>query len=250
AQPAWTSEELATNPHANSEKANKVKTMFAAIARSYELNNTLHSFGRDRAWRRAAVRAATPQPTDHVLDVACGTGDLARAFARAGVAAVTGLDFTPQMLDVARQHEREKPSPLPITYVEGDAMALPFESESFDILSIAFGIRNVAEPARAIAEFFRVLRPGGRLVILEFDRPAFPPIAWANDLYCNHIMPFTATLISRDRSGAYHYLPRSVRTFLGRERMASLITEAGFSDLKQRPLTFGVCVCHAARKPA
>lgn len=134
-------------------------------------------------------------------------------------------------------------------YIEGDATNLPFADASFDIVSIAFGIRNVADPARALREFRRVLRPGGRLIILEFGRPRFAPIAWLNDFYCSVIMPRTATLIAGDRSGAYKYLPRSITTFLTREAMTAAMRDAGFSDIRSTPMTFGVCVCYRGDAP-
>ena len=236
----WSDAELASNPHADAGKAGKVRSMFASIAHAYDLNNRLHSFGRDQAWRRATVRIAGLRPGDEVLDVACGTGDLARAFASAGAGRVVGADYTPEMLDLAREKPRVGAG---VEYLEADAMALPFEDASFDVVSIAFGIRNVAEPARAFAEFRRVLRPGGRLVVLEFSEPGFAPLRWASNFYTRRVMPLTATLVSRDRSGAYRYLPRSVETFLDREAMASAIERAGFAPVTQRALTFGVCVC-------
>lgn len=221
--------------------------MFSAIAGSYDLNNRIHSLGRDQAWRREAVRAAQVRAGDRVLDVACGTGDLTQAFAASPAGRVTGLDFTRAMLDHA-ERKRAALSPGPaakIDYIEGDAMALPFADAAFDVVSIAFGIRNVAEPARAVGEFARVLRPGGRLVILEFDRPGNPLMRWFNDLYCARIMPITATLISRDRSGAYRYLPASVGTFMKRGELVDLLESRGFRGVSARPLTMGICVCYA-----
>lgn len=220
--------------------------MFAAIARSYDLNNRLHSFGRDQAWRKAAVRLADVRKGEEVLDSACGTGDLTLAFARTGAKRIVGTDFTQEMLDIAGTKLRD-PSGR-VAFQQADAMDLPFADASFDVVSIAFGIRNVADPKRAIAEFFRVLRPGGRVVILEFDEPRNPLVRYGNDLYTKHIMPMTATLIARDKSGAYKYLPRSVETFMKREAMQSALREAGFTDLKARPMTFGVCVCHVGVK--
>lgn len=231
--------------------------MFASIAPRYDLNNRIHSFGMDQAWRRAAVRLAAPQRGDEVLDVACGTGDLTRLFARSEAASVVGADFCSEMLEVAAAKTRPEHSRAvdtadrrsehriaPVRYIEADAMELPFEDHSFDIVSIAFGIRNVADPSRAIREFARVLRPGGRLVILEFARPKNPLVAMVNAIYCARIMPWTATLISRDRSGAYRYLPRSIDTFLDPESLAQLLRVAGFSEVSRRALTLGVCVCH------
>lgn len=220
--------------------------MFGAIARSYDLNNRLHSFGRDQAWRRAAVRLADVKPTDRVLDCACGTGDLTRAFADAGAKAVTGLDFTPEMLDIARSRRLspQESTAENISYVQGDAQNLPFDDESFDIVSIAFGIRNVARPPQALAEFRRVLRPGGRLIILEFGRPRLAPIRFLNNIYTRHIMPRTASLISRDKSGAYRYLPRSVETFLSVSEMSDAMTAAGFEVDAAKRMTFGVCIAY------
>lgn len=245
---AWTREELREDPHASSAKGDKVRRMFGAIAHRYDLNNTLHSFGRDGAWRRAAVEAAGVSGSDEVLDVACGTGALTREFARRGPARVVGLDYTPEMLDVARERAEGAGSDgrraTPIEYVQGDAMALPFGGRSFDVVSIAFGIRNVEEPERALAEFRRVLRPGGRLVVLEFDTPRLAPLAWMNGVYTRAVMPRTATLISGDRSGAYWYLPRSVSTFLCGDELAERMRVVGFSPVESRRMTFGVVSLH------
>lgn len=227
--------------------------MFASIARSYDLNNRLHSFGRDQAWRRATVGLCHVRPTDDVLDAACGTGDLTEAFANALPRSVTGLDFTPEMLQIAQaksRHERsEADRPRP-RYLQGDAMALPFDDGAFDIVSIAFGIRNVIDPLKAVCEFRRVLRPGGRLAILEFSRPHNSVIRGFNTLYTAHVMPFTATLIARDRSGAYHYLPRSVQTFMSAREMTALMTGAGFAAVTAHPMTFGVCTAYLGRVSA
>jgi demethylmenaquinone methyltransferase/2-methoxy-6-polyprenyl-1,4-benzoquinol methylase len=243
---AWTATDLRDNPHAAPDKAERVRKMFAAIARRYDLNNRLHSFGRDQAWRREAVALCEVQPTDDVLDCACGTGDLTLAFAKVGPKSVTGLDFTAEMLEIARQKPasgvRTKPS-----FVQGDAMNLPFADASFDVVSIAWGIRNVAEPIKALKEFRRVLRPGGRLCVLEFSEPRNRVTRAMNRLYCSRIMPWTATLIARDRSGAYRYLPKSVADFPDPPAFARMIEQAGFPSPTLRPLTFGVCTIYLAR---
>lgn len=259
--PSWTEADLRSSPHQHAQKAEKVRGMFAAIAGSYDLNNRVHSFGRDVAWRNAAVKLSGVTDSEEVLDVACGTGDLTRAFAARRPRRVVGLDFTPQMLDIAcaksgvarglRSNEahtaprpnRSPSSPTLPEYLDGDAMNLPFADGSFDVVSIAFGLRNVSDPSKALREFRRVLRPRGRVVVLEFGRPRNRVIAWANDLYTAKIMPMTATIISRDKSGAYKYLPKSVETFLTREQLAEALKSAGFSGVKQTAMTFGVCVC-------
>ncbi len=243
-EPAWRPEDLTGDPHANADKPQKVRDMFAAIAGSYDLNNRVHSLWRDQAWRREAVRTSDVQPGDVVLDCACGTGDLTQAFAKTEASRVVGLDFTPEMLEVARRKKTHAPHGEKIEYVEGDAQDLPFDNGSFDVVSIAFGIRNVQDPGRALAEFARVLRSGGRLVVLEFGTPTFAPLRAINDLYCGRIMPRTATWISRDRSGAYRYLPKSVSTFLSRAQMQRAMVYAGFSDVRSRGMTLGVCVCY------
>lgn len=243
---AWTKSDLGENPHTRADKPERVRSMFAAIAGSYDLNNRVHSFGRDQAWRRAAVRLAGVKPGERVLDCACGTGDLTLAFAKTQAAEIVGTDFTQEMLDLAGR----KTSDPRVTYQQADAMNLPFEDASFDVVSIAFGIRNVADPSKAIAEFFRVLKPGGRVVILEFDEPRNPIIRLGSDVFTKGVMPITATLIARDRSGAYRYLPKSVETFMKREDMQRALTSAGFTELIAKPLTFGVCVCHVGLKEA
>lgn len=246
--PLWAGSDLA-NPHLKSDKAERVKGMFSAIAPSYDLNNRLHSFGRDQAWRKKAVQLAQVQPGDTVLDIACGTGDLTEQFASTPASRVIGIDFTPAMLEIAREKVKSRPYAPKVEYREGDAMNLAVPDGSADVLSIAFGIRNVAQPSRAFAEFFRVLKPGGRLIVLEFDRPRTPPMSWGYDLYCGWIMPRTATLISGDRSGAYKYLPASVDSFFTRDQMQQELRKVGFSDVSATPLTFGICVCYRAYKP-
>lgn len=248
---AWSDNDLA-DPHHHPAKAAKVRWMFAAIAPSYDLNNRVHSLWRDQAWRRRAVREAAVQSGDAVLDVACGTGDLTEAFARSPAARIVGLDFTREMLDLAERKRSRLPARLQpkIEYVQGDAQALPFPDASFNVVSIAFGIRNVERPETALAEFARVLKPEGRVVILEFDRPTFPLMRFFCDVYCARIMPWTATLLARDTSGAYRYLPKSVGAFMSRKDMLAMLTATGFTQPRARSLTFGICACYLAAKPA
>lgn len=273
---AWTDSDLSENPHETADKATRVQKMFSAIAPSYDLNNRVHSMWRDQAWRRAAVKMAGLQKDDCVVDVACGTGDLTLAFAEQlkvlnrpstiSVGQVSGIDFTYEMLPIAKDKSGSHVWPTEIAkapsgkyanperlnnaipFLQGDAMNLPLPDACCDVVSIAFGIRNVAEPAKAMAEFYRVLRPGGRLIVLEFSLPKNPALLAGYNVYFKHIMPRTATLIAGDKSGAYKYLPKSVNTFIDREGMQGMMTDAGFVDQKLKPLTFGIAVCYRGVK--
>jgi len=243
---AWTPADLSRNVHAAPDKARRVQRMFAAIAHRYDLNNRLHSLGQDVVWRRRAVELCQVTSADDVLDVACGTGDLTLAFACARPNSVLGLDFTAEMLDIARRkssHRRDGPAP---SFVLGDAMNLPFADATFDVVSIAWGIRNVADPRRALHEFRRVLRPRGRLVVLEFSQPRARWLRWLHQIYMQRIMPVTAAFIAADRSGAYRYLPRSVETFFDPDQFCGLLAECGLLHATQHPMTFGVCTAFLA----
>ena len=260
--PAW-DENLLKNPHAVADKRGRVQRMFAAIAPSYDLNNRLHSLWMDQWWRKRAVKLAAVRPFERVIDVACGTGDLAIQFflrmrrlfqvempweAADLDPIVVGIDFTFEMLPIARSKSSQHDQRMPIGYINGDAQNLPLADDSCDVVSIAFGIRNVADPAAAIREFCRVLKPDGRLIILEFSLPTNPVLRALYNLYFRKILPRTATLISGDKTGAYKYLPESVNTFIGREQMMQMLRDAGFQRVEQFPMTFGVCVCYRGFK--
>ena len=245
-KPAWSDKDLANNPHQNRDKAGRVEDMFTSIASSYDVNNRIHSMWRDQAWRKKAVKLSKVTPSESVVDVACGTGDLSKAFYSAGFRDVLGVDFTQAMLDVAI--EKAKKANMEISYQQGDAMNLQLEDGCADVVSIAFGIRNVQKPELAFAEFYRILRPGGRLVILEFSQPKNPLLSFLNTFYTNKIMPLTATFISQDRSGAYKYLPKSVETFLNPAELSDQVQASGFSSVSQYSQTFGVCTITVAHK--
>lgn len=257
--PAW-DDALLKDPHAVADKRSRVQRMFAAIAPSYDLNNRLHSLGMDQAWRRKAVKLAGLKPDDRVVDVACGTGDLIEAFRSVGdflpgaraaeppQPQYVGVDFTFEMLPIARRKSSFYDLASCIRYVNGDAQSLPLPDACCDVVSIAFGIRNVADPAAAFREFHRVLRPDGRVIVLEFSLPTNPLLRGLYNLYFRKVLPRTATLISGDKTGAYKYLPESVNTFIGRQQMADMLAAAGFSKVEQHPMTFGVCVCYRGVK--
>jgi|HubBroStandDraft_1064217.scaffolds.fasta_scaffold78357_2 demethylmenaquinone methyltransferase/2-methoxy-6-polyprenyl-1,4-benzoquinol methylase len=243
-------ESLLSNPHAVSDKRRRVQKMFAAIAPSYDLNNRLHSFWMDQTWRRRAVKLAELKPGDRVVDVACGTGDLTLAFCdglgggKLPAGSVIGIDFTQEMLPIAVSKIKGNTT----YFVAGDAQSLPLPDACCDVTSIAFGIRNVVDPSAAIREFYRILKPGGRAIILEFAIPTNPLFRTLYNFYFRQILPRTATLISGDRTGAYKYLPTSVRTFIDRETMVKMMQDSGFQNVQQSPFTMGICICYRGIK--
>jgi demethylmenaquinone methyltransferase/2-methoxy-6-polyprenyl-1,4-benzoquinol methylase len=243
-------DKLLQNPHEVADKRTRVQRMFAAIAPSYDINNRLHSLWMDQRWRKRAVELAMLDGFESVVDVACGTGDLAIEFRDQlfqkyqEAESVVGIDFTFAMLPIAQQKGIDET----IFWINGDAQALPLPDQSADVVSIAFGIRNVQDVPTALREFHRILRPNGRVIILEFSLPTNPILRALYNFYFRKILPRTATLISGDKTGAYKYLPESVNTFIGREQMVRMMQEAGFERIEQFPMTFGVCVCYRGVK--
>ncbi|HWL92425.1 MAG TPA: bifunctional demethylmenaquinone methyltransferase/2-methoxy-6-polyprenyl-1,4-benzoquinol methylase UbiE [Phycisphaerae bacterium] len=238
----WDKSRLA-NPHAQPDKARRVQAMFDAIAPTYERVNRLLSAGRDAYWRREAVRMANIIPADRVLDLACGTGDFTRAFAKAGPALVVGSDFSAGMLRLAASRDTAG-----ARWCQSDAHHLPFDDQSFTIVSCAFGARNFQDLPGALCEIQRVLRPGGRAVILEFWMPRSGVLAGLYRFYFRRVLPRMAAMISRDRSGAYNYLPRSVETFIDEARMKQRFEAAGLHLSAQRSFSFGIVTVMIARK--
>jgi demethylmenaquinone methyltransferase/2-methoxy-6-polyprenyl-1,4-benzoquinol methylase len=264
-------DKLLQNPHEVADKRTRVQKMFAAIAPSYDINNRLHSLWMDQRWRKRAVKLAELNRDDLVVDVACGTGDLSLMFLSflSGLNLphwpqrnrVLGIDFTYEMLPIASEKaenwgndilcggtELSESWSRCVKFINGDAQSLPLPDQSADVVSIAFGIRNVQDVPTALREFHRILRPGGRVIILEFSLPTNPILRGLYNFYFRKILPRTATLISGDKTGAYKYLPESVNTFIGREQMVRMMQEAGFERIEQFPLTFGVCVCYRGFK--
>ena len=245
--------QLLLNPHEVADKRQRVKNMFAAIAPSYDLNNRLHSLWMDQHWRRTAVKIAQLKPNDQVVDVACGTGDLTICFAdglrklasaKGTAREIIGVDFTYEMLPIAAKKKHAHDPAAPVRFINGDAQNLSLPDACADVVSIAFGIRNVQDISKALSEFHRILKPGGRVIILEFSLPSNPILRGLYNFYFKKILPNTATLISGDKTGAYKYLPSSVNTFIDRQQMVELMEKAGFSNVQLTAMTFGVCICY------
>jgi demethylmenaquinone methyltransferase/2-methoxy-6-polyprenyl-1,4-benzoquinol methylase len=210
--------------------------MFAAIATRYDRANTILSGGVHHRWRKRAVRMSRAKPGERVLDCATGTGDLAIAFAKAVAPGgeVIGTDFVPEMLTLARA---KAPA---IAFEVADVTRLPYDDASFDIASISFGIRNVGEPRRGIAELARVVRPGGRVVVLEFGQPRGVIFGPLYSFYTRHILPRLGGAVTGDRD-AYEYLQRSAGRFpCGDEFVALMRESARFASIEVAPLTFGI----------
>lgn len=210
--------------------------MFAAISGRYDRANQWLSGGVHHLWRRAAVRYSGAAPGDRVLDCATGTGDLAIAFRRAvgSTGHVTGTDFVPEMIALARQKSAW------ISFEVADVTNLPYADASFDIASISFGIRNVGDPKRGIAELARVVRPGGRVVVLEFGQPHSRQFGRLYDLYCKRLLPRLGGAITGERE-AYEYLNISSARFPCGEEFAQLMRDAApFASVEWKPLTFGI----------
>ena len=215
--------------------AESVRAMFDRIAPVYDGMNRTMTAGLDRRWRRITAQSVV-RPGDVVLDACCGTGDLAIADAGAG-GRVTGLDFSERMLERAR---RKAPG---LEWLSGDMLALPFADGSFDAATVGFGVRNVDDLARGLAELRRVLRVGGRLGILEITRPR-GPLAPFYRLWFDGVVPLVGKLLPG--GSAYTYLPASVRRFPGPEELAELIAAAGFTDVRYRTFAGGIVALHTA----
>lgn len=247
APPVWNADAL-RDPHGAPDKAARVRRMFDEIARTYERVNSLTSLGRDAHWRREAVRLAKAGPTDRVLDVACGTGDLARAFWAAGVGRVVGIDFAEDMLRLAT-HRTIPPAARPAPkWSLADAQRLPFADASFEVASCAFGVRNFQDLAAGLREMARVLSPGGRAIILEFSLPRNRAMRAAYRLYLQYVLPLAARLVSGERVGAYRYLARSVLSFVDEAGVVDALKKAGFSGVARHRLTFGIVHVYVAQK--
>jgi demethylmenaquinone methyltransferase/2-methoxy-6-polyprenyl-1,4-benzoquinol methylase len=222
-----------------------VSRMFDQVAARYDVTNTVLSVGNDKLWRVAVTRAVAPRPGERILDLAAGTGASSVSLALSG-AEVVAADFSPGMIAEGRRRHGDVRN---LSFVQADAMALPFGDDEFDAVTISFGLRNVRQPRVAIAEMLRVTRPGGRLVICEFSHPPMPLLRGLYRFYNDRVLPRLARVVSSN-SEAYDYLNESIRAWPDQRRLASWIREAGWADVAWRDLSFGIVALHRGVKPA
>ncbi|MEI6341178.1 MAG: bifunctional demethylmenaquinone methyltransferase/2-methoxy-6-polyprenyl-1,4-benzoquinol methylase UbiE [Verrucomicrobiota bacterium] len=224
------------------KRASKVEDLFAAVAPRYDLINDIQSLGMHRLWKRQLVEAARPAPGDVALDLCCGTGDVAFALADRG-AVVTGIDFSAAMLDVARR----RPGRPSVTFVQGDAMALPVADASADVVTVAYGLRNVADIPRALAEWRRVLRPGGRLVVLEFGKPPGRAWRWFYFQYLQWVVPVFGRLFCGD-ADTHGYILESLLRYPGQRGIDEQLRALGFRDTRVVDLMGGAMSLNIATR--
>lgn len=230
-------------PRASLDKQPRaVASMFDAVAARYDLTNDVLSMGQDRFWRWATRRAVDAAPGERVLDLAAGTGTSSDAFADRGVLVVP-CDFSIGMLTVGKARRPDLP------FVAGDAAALPFADASFDAVTISFGLRNVADTVGALREMLRVTRPGGRLVVCEFSRPAWAPWRAVYTTYLTAVLPRVASLVSSNTE-AYTYLAESIQDWPDQAALAALLQEAGWRSVGYRNLSGGVVALHRGTRPS
>ncbi len=228
----------------------RIRRMFGAIAPSYDLLNHLLSLNIDRWWRWRTTRLVPPAGDGPILDLCTGTGDLALAYDRAAHRRlpIVGADFCHEMLVRAEAKTRRQRAAGRIRYVEADAQQLPFPDGTFQITCVAFGLRNVTDTDRGLAEMVRVTRPGGRVAILEFSKPRHWLFGRLYQLYFTHVLPTVGQLISRSKDDAYRYLPASVQQFPDGEALAQRLRGHGLRDVTWRPLTFGIATLYVGNK--
>ena len=230
------------------EKAGRVQGVFGSVASKYDIMNDVMSMGIHRIWKDAMMDWLAPRPWQKLLDVAGGTGDISFRFLdRAGSGHATVCDLTEPMLVEGRKRAEADQMAEQLDWVVGDAMALPFEDNTFDVYTISFGIRNVTRPQEALNEAYRVLKPGGRLMVLEFSQIPNDMMQKAYDLYSFNVIPRMGQAIANDRD-SYQYLVESIRKFPDQDTFLAMLRKAGFENAKYRNLTMGIAALHSGWK--
>lgn len=227
-----------------SKKA-QVAGMFDRIAGKYDFLNHFLSFNIDKGWRRKAIREVMSNQPQQILDVATGTGDMALSAVKAGAPQVTGIDISAGMLAVGRKKVSDAALDKRISLQQGDSEALQFADQSFDVVMCAYGVRNFEHLPEGLKEMHRVLRPGGKVVILEFSKPKAFPVKQFYGLYSRTLLPLFGRLFSKDKT-AYAYLPESVAAFPEGKDFLAILQQCGFRQTAARPLTFGITTLYTA----
>lgn len=226
-----------------------IERMFNSIAPRYDVLNRMLSGGVDQQWRRVVMKEVLDSQPQRLLDVATGTADLALMAARKGVPQVIGVDIADQMLEVGRRKVSKADLDGRVELLNGDAEKLPFSDRQFDVATVAFGVRNFEDLAAGLRQIHRVLRPGGKLIVLEFSRPRVFPVKQLYAFYNRFILPAVGRLVSGD-SGAYTYLPESIAVFPEGDEFLNWMEEAGFTQRKARRLTFGIASVYVGHRAA
>ena len=235
-------------------QAHQIKNLFSVIARHYDFLNSLLSLKRDKSWRQATVRASDVEPTSKVLDVCTGTGELALAYTdKIGAEGfVIGSDFCFEMLVIGNRKLQQPVGAVSnrtTNFLAADTLTLPFLDNTFDVVSVGFGIRNVSNLEMGIREMTRVAVPGGRVVILEFTQPVNPLFRSLYYFYFTKVLPFLGNLISRNKDDAYGYLPRSVMKFPNCDALKAVMEQCGLTDVQYHRKTLGIVAIHVGKKP-
>ncbi len=238
------------NPYDNSRsKTEQVREMFDSIAPAYDFMNRAMTFGVDKCWRAKAVKMISRHAPMRILDVATGTGDLAVKLARKlHPQSVTGIDLSEGMIEVGRKKIEAAGLSDTITLMAGDCLAMPFDDNTFDCVTVAYGVRNFEHLDAGYREMLRVLRPGGMICVIELSTPQSPIVLPFYKFYTRHIIPAVGRMVSKDVR-AYSYLPESIAAVPQGDEMLQLISEAGFVDCRFSRLTFGTCTIYTAVKP-
>ena len=233
-----------------SQKAEKVAEVFHSVAGKYDLMNDVLSGGMHRLWKRFTIELSGVRPGNKVLDIAGGTGDLARKFSHlvGPTGQVVLADINASMLKVGRDRLLDKGVAGNIEFVQADAEKLPFPDNYFDCVTIAFGLRNVTHKEDALRSMLRVLKPGGRLLVLEFSKPLLEPLSKAYDAYSFHVLPKIGELVVKDPD-SYRYLAESIRMHPNQETLKSMMVEAGFDRVTYHNMTSGIVALHRGIKP-
>jgi len=233
----------------NSEKSKKeeVAEMFNNISPKYDILNRSLSMGIDVGWRNKAVKKITKLKPNSILDIATGTADLAIALTKTGATEIIGVDISEGMLSVGMQKVAKTPFADIISLQLADAEHLPFEDNKFDVVTVAFGVRNFENPLKGLKEIFRVLKPGGTLLVLEFSKPKVFPVKQVYGFYFKNILPTAGRIVSKD-SAAYTYLPASVKAFPEGQEFLDLLLKAGFKQPHAQKLTFGIASIYTSTK--